>query len=284
MAEQAPLIGISLVPEAATLERTIALTERADRLGLDLVGLPDHPYQRRFADTFALLGHLLARTERIRAFPDVANLPLRPPAVLAQHAATLDLLSGGRFELGLGAGAFWDAIAAMGGPRRSPGESVDALSEAVDVIRHAWSGERSIRFDGEHYRLEGFQSGPVPAHRVGIWLGAYGPRMLRLVGRKADGWVPSLREGLTPEDLGEKDRAVTEAALAAGRDPAAVVRVWNVMERVGPGDEVRFAETLAGWAGRHGADAFVVWPSGEDLEGQVERLAAVRHTLGGDTR
>ena len=284
MTADGPLIGLSLVPEAASLERTIALTERADRLGLDLVGIQDHPYQRRFADTFALLGHLLARTERIRAFPDVANLPLRPPAVLAKHAATLDLLSGGRFELGLGAGAFWDAVAAMGGPRRTPGESVDALSEAIDVIRHAWSGERSIRFDGEHYRLDGFQSGPVPAHDIGIWLGAYGPRMLRLTGEKADGWVPSLREGLGPEDLGEKGKRITEAAQAAGRDPGDVFRVWNVMQPVEAGDEERLAETLAGWAERHGTDAFVVWPSGDDLEGQVERLATVRHALKGAAR
>jgi alkanesulfonate monooxygenase SsuD/methylene tetrahydromethanopterin reductase-like flavin-dependent oxidoreductase (luciferase family) len=284
MADRAPLIGLSLVPDASQLRRTIELTERADRLGLDLVGIQDHPYQRRFADTFALLGHLLARTERIRAFPDVANLPLRPPAVIAKHAATLDLLSGGRFELGLGAGAFWDGVAAMGGPRRSPGESVDALSEAIDVIRHAWSGERAIRYGGEHYRLDGFQSGPVPAHDIGIWLGAYGPRMLRLVGEKADGWVPSLREGLEPEDLGEKDGRITEAAQAAGRDPRSILRAWNVMAPVGAGEEERYAEMLAGWAERHGAGAFVVWPSGEDLEAQVERLAAVRHALKGAAR
>jgi alkanesulfonate monooxygenase SsuD/methylene tetrahydromethanopterin reductase-like flavin-dependent oxidoreductase (luciferase family) len=284
MTDHAPLIGLSLVPDASQLRRTIELTERADRLGLDLVGVQDHPYQRRFADTFALLGHLLARTERIRAFPDVANLPLRPPAVMAKHAATLDLLSGGRFELGLGAGAFWDAVVAMGGPRRTPGESVDALGEAIDVIRHAWSGERSIRLRGEHYRLDGFQSGPVPAHDIGIWLGAYGPRMLRLTGEKADGWVPSLREGLAPADLGEKGRRVTEAAQAAGRDPAAILRIWNVMRPVAAGEEERFAATLAGWAADHGADAFVVWPSGEDLEAQVERLAAVRQALKGAAR
>jgi alkanesulfonate monooxygenase SsuD/methylene tetrahydromethanopterin reductase-like flavin-dependent oxidoreductase (luciferase family) len=284
MEEHSPLIGLSLVPEAASLERVIALTERADGLGLDLVGIQDHPYQRRFADTFALLGHLLARTERIRAFPDVANLPLRPPAVLAKHAATLDLLSGGRFELGLGAGAFWDAVHAMGGPRRTPGESVDALSEAIDVIRHAWSGERSIRYEGEHYRLDGYQSGPVPAHDIGIWLGAYGPRMLRLVGEKADGWVPSLREGLTPEDLGDKGRRITEAAEKAGRDPEAIVRAWNVMHRLEAGEEDRFAASLSAWAEREGVTAFVVWPSGEDLEGQVERLATVRELVKGATR
>ena len=258
----------------------------ADRTGLDLAGVQDHPYQRRFVDTFALLGHLLDRTERIRVFPDVANLPLRPPAVLAKHAATLDLLSGGRFELGLGAGGFREAIHAMGGPDRTPGESVDALREAIEVIRLTWSDERSVRFAGEHYRLDGYHPGPPPAHPIGIWLGAYKPRMLRLTGEQADGWVPSLRQGISPEDLGELDARVTEAAEAAGRDPAAIRRIWNVMAEVPRGGEAdRFAEQLAGWYERHGVDTFVVWPEGDDPEGQVERFAtqvapAVRDAIG----
>jgi alkanesulfonate monooxygenase SsuD/methylene tetrahydromethanopterin reductase-like flavin-dependent oxidoreductase (luciferase family) len=70
------------------------------------------PYQRRFVDTWALLAMIAATTTRLRVFPDVACLPLRPPAVLAKTAATIGLLSGGRFDLGLGAGAFWEAIEA----------------------------------------------------------------------------------------------------------------------------------------------------------------------------
>ena len=104
-------------PTSTTL---VATARRADELGLDLVGVQDHPYQPRFLDTWTLLSTIAAETERIRLFPDVANLPLRPPAVLARAAASLDLLSGGRVELGLGAGAFWDAIEANGGPRRTP--------------------------------------------------------------------------------------------------------------------------------------------------------------------
>jgi alkanesulfonate monooxygenase SsuD/methylene tetrahydromethanopterin reductase-like flavin-dependent oxidoreductase (luciferase family) len=103
------------------------------------------------------------------------------------------VLSGGRFELALGAGGFWDAIEAYGGPRREPRDALAALEEAIQVIRLIWSGERNLRFNGAHYRLAGAHSGPVPVHPIGIWLGVYGPRASRLLGRLADGWVPSLR-------------------------------------------------------------------------------------------
>ena len=112
--------GLFPVPNADDLESLRSQARRAEALGLDLVGIQDHPYQRRHLDTWALLADLIARTERIRFFPDVANLPLRGPAMIAKQAASLDVLSGGRFELGLGSGAFWDAIVAMGGPVRRP--------------------------------------------------------------------------------------------------------------------------------------------------------------------
>ncbi len=122
----------------------------------------------------------------------MANVPLRPPVVLARSAASLDILSGGRVELGLGAGAFWDAIAANGGPSLTPGQGVDALAEAVDIIRAIWDAEgRPVRHRGRHYTVDGADPGPPPAHDIEIWLGAYKPRMLQLTGAKADGWIPS---------------------------------------------------------------------------------------------
>jgi len=81
------------------------LARLADTLGLDLLGIQDHPYVSRFFDTMSLISVLLAETRRLRIFPNVASLPLRPPALLAKSAASLDILSGGRFELGIGAGA-----------------------------------------------------------------------------------------------------------------------------------------------------------------------------------
>src|SRR5439155_23813301 len=164
----------------------------------------------------------------IRSFPDVANLPLRPPAMLAKSAATLDVLTGGRVELGLGAGAFWDAVAAMGGPRRTPAEALKATEEAIDIIRLVWTGQRGRRYDGIFYTLQGLNAGPPPAHPIGIWVGAYGPRMLELIGRKADGWVPSIRPDFPPERLAAGMRAIDEAAQAAGRHPCHIHRVLNV--------------------------------------------------------
>ena len=239
--------GVFVTPEAT--ERPLRMATMADELGFDVVGVQDHPYQRRFFDTWTLLTAIAMRTERITVFPDVANLPLRLPAVLAKAAATLDLLSGGRVELGLGAGGFWEAIKAYGGPVRTPGESVSALEEAIQVIRLMWSGQHGIRFDGKFYPLAGAHSGPVPAHPIGIWLGAYKPRMLSVVGRLADGWVPSLGY-FKPADLLEGNRRIDEAASAAGRDPRSIRRLLNA----GYLD----AETLVSLVVDHGMDTFLV--------------------------
>src|SRR3954471_2200629 len=155
MAAPEPLFGIFPTPSADDRDQIAEQVLTAERSGLDLVGIQDHPYQRRFLDTWSLMAFLAARTERIRFFPDVANLPLHQPAVMAKAAATIDLLSDGRFELGLGAGAFWEGIAAMGGPVRSGPESVDALDDAIHVIRLMWSGERSVHYDGTYHSLDG---------------------------------------------------------------------------------------------------------------------------------
>ena len=98
--------GVFATPTVELLDNTFELAALADETGLDFIGVQDHPYQAKFLDSFSLMGTLLARTERVRVFPDVACLPLRPPSVMAKAAASLDVLSGGRFELALGAGAF----------------------------------------------------------------------------------------------------------------------------------------------------------------------------------
>jgi len=163
--------GISINPSWSEHEEMLALVRLAESGGLDLVGVQDHPYQWRFYDTWTLISYLGGATSSIRFFPDVAALPLRPPAMLAKSVASLDVLTGGRVELGLGAGAFWEAIGAMGGEVRSRAEAVAAIEEAIDVIRLVWSGERGVRYQGRHYRLSGLHTGPEPVHDIGIWVG-----------------------------------------------------------------------------------------------------------------
>jgi alkanesulfonate monooxygenase SsuD/methylene tetrahydromethanopterin reductase-like flavin-dependent oxidoreductase (luciferase family) len=184
----------------------------------------------------------------------VLNLPLRPPAVLAKAAASLDLLSPGRVVMGLGAGAFWDGITAMGGARRTPGEAVEALEEAIRIMRALWDTDHpgAVFQRGKHYVVDGARRGPAPEHDIPIWVGAYKPRMLRLIGRLADGWLPSLGylrqwRTLVPELTAMIDAAAEEA----GRDPATIDRVLNVSGDANP-------ELLAELALQHGFSTFIV--------------------------
>ena len=259
--------GSFLTPSAGTPDTVVALAQLSEQVGLDLVTFQDHPYQPRFLDTWTLLSYVAARTEVIRLAPNVLNLPLRLPAVIARSAASLDLLSGGRFELGIGAGAFWDAIEAMGGPRRSPGEAVAALTEAIEIIRAGWDeGARGgVRVQGEHYEVLGAKRGPAPAHDIGIWVGAYQPRMLDLVGRLADGWLPSLAYLGEVERLTELNAAIDAGARAAGRSPSHVVRSLNISGEFGSssrgllqGPPSQWVAELADIATRYGISCFIL--------------------------
>ncbi|GAA1733474.1 LLM class flavin-dependent oxidoreductase [Nonomuraea bangladeshensis] len=283
--------GSFITPANAAPEQVVGLARESEDAGLDLVTFQDHPYQPGFLDTWTLLSYVAARTERVHVSANVTNLPLRPPAVLARAAASLDLLSGGRFELGLGAGGFWDAIEAMGGRRLTPAQAVGALDEAIDVIRGFWDAGNTGRFrvDGTYYQVNGAKRGPAPAHDIGIWLGAYKPRMLRLVGTKADGWLPSLSYLQSLDQLDEGNAIIDEAALAAGREPGAVRRLLNIGGRFGPpsdrllsGPPRQWAEQLAAISLRYGIGTYIVMADdpvtlrtfGQEVAPETRRLVA----------
>ncbi len=281
--------GVFLPPQADAAGDTLTLARLADRVGLDLVSVQDHPYQAAFLDTWTLLSVIAASTTSVRVFPNVANLPLRPPAVLARSAASLDILSGGRAELGLGAGAFPDAVEGMGGPRRTPGESVRALEEAVAVVRALWTPGRGVRLDGEYYRLAGAHPGPFPVHDMGIWLGAYRERMLALTGRAADGWLPSAPYA-PPERLAGMNEIIDEAAISAGRSTSDIRRLYNITGSfTGSGAEFLrgpaevWAEQLAELALTEGISGFVLMVDrggDDDLRRFAEEVApAVRELV-----
>ncbi|MGX5681062.1 LLM class flavin-dependent oxidoreductase [Schumannella luteola] len=258
--------GTFITPTNAAPQQPVALAQLTEQLGLDLVTFQDHPYQPAFLDTWTLMSWVAASTERVHISGNVLNLPLRQPAVLARAVASLDLLSGGRIELGLGAGAFWDAIEAMGEPRLTIGEGVTALGEAIDIIRGIWdAGNRTpLRTDGQFHAVNGAKRGPAPAHDVPIWLGAYKPRMQRLIGAKADGWLPSLPY-LQPGDLEAGNERIDAAAVEAGRDPREIRRLLNLGNSVSAGQLVDLAL-------EHGVSTFIL---GSDDPASLERFAEV---------
>lgn len=268
--------GVFASPDASRVHETLELAQLADVLGLDLFTVQDHPYNAKHLDTSTLLTAVATRTSSIRVAANVANLPLRPPVGLAKQVATLDVISGGRAELGLGTGAFWDAIVASGGERRSPGEAVDALIEAIRIIRAAWGqtpgqpGARSVTLEGEHYWVKGMHAGPFPLHPVEIWLGAYKPRMLRVTGRLADGWLPS--QGYAePDALPALNATIDEAADGAGRGAQAIRRMYNVFGQFGTGSGFLrgtaddWAEQLAGLSLTAGMSTYVLGTDDPDV-------------------
>jgi alkanesulfonate monooxygenase SsuD/methylene tetrahydromethanopterin reductase-like flavin-dependent oxidoreductase (luciferase family) len=278
--------GFSLTPSSDFAAHD-DLVRAAEEGGLDLVGVQDHPYVPTFVDTFSLIATLLARTTRLRFFPDVLTLPLRPPAMLAKAATSLDLLSGGRLELGIGAGGVWDAISGMGVERLTSGAALDALEEAIQILRALWQPDRSVRLRGKHYTLDGTPSGPAPAHPISIWVGAQGPRSVRLTGRIADGWAAPIPSYLPYERWPEMNAIIDEAARAAGRRPEDVLRMSQIVGTITDtegdaearsgaapvrGTPDQWARLIARLATEQPFRCFVFWPERQDVK-QVERFA-----------
>lgn len=256
--------GVFLTPTSASPHQPVRLAQLAEESGLDLATFQDHPYQPALLDAWTLLTWVAAATERITVAANVHNLPLRPPAVLARAATSLDLLSGGRVALGIGAGGFWDAIESMGAERLTPAQSVQALEEGIEVIRGIWDGtnRRPLRVDGEFHHVLGAKRGPVPAHDIPVWVGALKPRMLRLIGRVGDGWLPSqayLKDG----DLQRGNTVIDDAATAAGRDPAQVRRMLNVSPPSGPLED--WTADLVRLATEDGIGTFILAADDPDL-------------------
>lgn len=240
--------GTFVTPLNSPPDFAVERAHLAEQLGYDLVTLQDHPYQPRFHDTLTLLTWIAARTQRVRLMANVHNLPLRPPAVLSRAAASLDLLSGGRFDLGLGAGGFWDAIDAMGGTRLTPGQSIDALGEAVQIIRGVWEADNGepLRVPGEHHRVDGAKRGPAPTRAIPIVVGGYKPRMLRFIGAHADGWLPSYGY-LQPGAIPKANAVIDQAAQDAGREPAEIRRLLNIGGRFAEQHAAPFDGPPAAW-------------------------------------
>jgi alkanesulfonate monooxygenase SsuD/methylene tetrahydromethanopterin reductase-like flavin-dependent oxidoreductase (luciferase family) len=261
--------GVDDVPEL------LRLAEQADRDGLDLVSVADHPYLGGHLDAYAAVGFVLGRTRRLSGFVNVSNLPTRPAPMLARTVTSLSALSGGRIVFGAGAGGRWDRIAAMGVPRLTPGAAVDAFEEAIVLVRKLSGGGPPVSYEGRYYRVDGIE--PAREAAPPVWTGSVGPKSLAATGRVADGWIPGHAADWLSRRYRSSRPLIDEAAVAAGRDPREIRTIYNLPGRITgrPLDATRdrdgrwiggsagqWVEELTGAVLEHGASGFTLFSPG----------------------
>jgi probable F420-dependent oxidoreductase len=273
--------GTTVIPTVGGRTDPVEDALHAEELGFDLVTCWDHLHgDTPSFETLTLLTWIASRTERIRIGTNVLGLPYRHPTVIAKMAETLHRLSGGRFILGLGAGGNNAEFRAWGLDARTPGEKVEATQEAIELIRAMWS-ESEVMYEGFHFRTDHAQMEPKPETPIPIWVGAYGPRMIGLIGKIADGWIPSMT--YAPPDRAQRMRdRLRRAAEGAGRNPDDITCAYNVVVLVQEGAQDPSGRVLAGSpdevAGRlaeiakRGFTFLNLWPRGDRVGGR-ERLA-----------
>ena len=271
------LLGVNI--PASTDSDPVELARAAETLGYDFVSASDHPCGTNpTRETWTTLTWIAASTTRIRVATRVLGVPYRPPAIVAKMAETLDRLSSGRLILGLGGGYSDAEFRAFGLTTPTPREKVDGLEEAIQIIRGLWSQPR-FSFPGRLYRTEGADLEPKPTHRIPIWLGTFGDRALRVTGRHADGWIPSL--GYLPDD---DLLAMRGKVLAArGDDGQDFTYALNLTIHVGGRPDPARPELVAGTAEqiaerlrrfiKTGFNAFNVITSVPGQMDQLQRIA-----------
>jgi alkanesulfonate monooxygenase SsuD/methylene tetrahydromethanopterin reductase-like flavin-dependent oxidoreductase (luciferase family) len=252
----------------------LRMTQQADRDGLDLFSLSDHPYIGDRLDAYATVGFVLGRTQRLAGFANVTNVPLRPAPMLARTVTSLSALSGGRVVLGMGAGGLWDRISDMGVPRLSPGDAVDAFEEAIVLVKMLSGGGSPVTYQGRHYQVKNLEPAPVGAPPV--WTGSVGPRSLAATGRAADGWIPGHAADWLSERYQVSRPIIDEAAAAVGRDLREIRTVFNLPGRITDqplaaprdsdgrwigGSAGQWVEELTGAVLEHGASGFMLFSS-----------------------
>ncbi|MFC6158929.1 LLM class flavin-dependent oxidoreductase [Kribbella jiaozuonensis] len=257
------------------VDAILRLAAQADRDGLDHVSLSDHPYVPDLLEGYAAIAFILGRTERLSAFVNVTNLPLRPAPVLARTATSLSALSGGRFVLGLGAGGAWDRITTMGVPELRPAEAVEAFEEAMQLVHSMSDGGHPE--PTKHYPIGALRPAAVPAPL--IWTGSKGRKSLAATGRHADGWIPGHAADWLSDGYLQARPVIDEAALAVGRKPSDIATVYNFPGAITATPLPRTRDEEGRWIGgspaqwieeltdailNHNAAGFTLFPRGTD--------------------
>ena len=246
MARSSNSIRFGLNPRGLPYDRIVAVAQAAEAAGFQNISFSDRPPENNL-EGWTLATAVALQTSRIRVTHSTLNVPFRNPAMLSKMATALDHVTGGdRLILTLGAGTQENHFTTYGIEFGSPGERVDGLIDAIEILRGTWANEQ-FTYTGKRYSVEDAAVTPTPVNgTIPIFIGAAKPRMLRLTGRTADGWI---RNGGWPSDLDayrEQVAAIEDAANTAGRDPGTIHRVVNCNAYVGDEDPATKLATTFG--------------------------------------
>lgn len=213
--------GVHTGLQETSFDELIPLWQRIEALGYEWISVWDHIYPTLGAsagpnlDAIVALSALAGATERVRVGCLVFNTTLRPPALLANAGAAIDQLSGGRLEMGLGAGWNREEQEESGIEFPSDGMRVSMMAESLEIIRSLWS-RGTVDFNGRHFELNGAKCDPKPVQEEAkLWIGAFRPRALEIAGRLGDGFNAPY---VAPRLWSSLWKRVREAAEAAGRE------------------------------------------------------------------
>ena len=274
-----PHYGFSLPSGETSFAAVAGWATRAEELGFDSVWVSDHffySFARYGADPAPIpsleplttLAGIAAVTDRVRLGTLVLCAAFRHPALLARAAASIDLLSGGRLDLGLGAGWMREEFDAFGYPFGEIGERFAALEETLEVVQLLFGGE-PVTYDGPTVTLRDAVLAPAPERPPAVWVGGKGgPRLLRLAARLADGWNTVWR--VSPEGYATKVSDVRAACDAAGRDPATFGLSVGLYSLIGQDEAAARAAFDAGAPPRPGTR----WPATTTSRGGRTRCRA----------
>ena len=263
--------------ENVTWDQWRALAEEAERSGFEALFRSDHylsvlgRHERGSLDAWSTLSALAAVTSRIRLGTMVSPASFRHPSVLAKSVVTADHVSGGRVELGLGAGWLESEHRAYGFPFNGTRTRMDVLEEQLQIVRGHW-GDEPFSFDGEHYRVDELDARPKPLQRPGppiIIGGSGGPRSLRLAARYADEYDTVFP---TPEFCRELRGKLDDACEQAGRERLPLSIMTGVLVGADRADYESRVARLEEWNGNAGiADAWITGTT-DDAAAQLKEL------------
>lgn len=226
-------LGVHVGQQNLSMAQLRSLWRRLDGAGVDWISVWDHFYEAPFQggaephfEAMATLGALAAETRKARIGCLVFCVGYRNPALLAKAATTLDHLSGGRFELGIGAGWYIREATAYGYPFPDIGTRLDMLDEAAEIVRRLLDEERTT-YSGRHFQVDDATCWPKPVQpRLPLWIGGRGERRtLEIAARRADGWNAAYASA---EEFGRLNGVLDRWCEADGRDPATIRRGVNV--------------------------------------------------------